>query len=413
MTHHRPSWHVSSIANLALGLVVAGTAACGSSQPPPPAAAPVCPTLPSRETEPEPEPEPIAPAPITSRCGLPQHFMRPEWPTTLGSTSDKELDPAPRGAVSLVLIADTQYYVRCRYPHLQQQSLWIAAERERRHLLGAIALGDLTDENTPEQWQFVRDSLSPVPPECPLLLTTGNHDLGQLGTTDSRQSLLSSYFATDDARLRGALRTTMEPGNIENAFYSLGGAGFRLGVLMLEWSPRRATVNWANGVLQRYRDHRVIIATHAYLYDDETRYDHATRANEQEWNPLSYPTARGDFAADGNHDGEMLWNSLVRKHANVFLVVSGHVLGQGTGHLTSRGDAGNIVHQLLANYQMLDEGGLGYLRLLELYPDGKTIHVRTFSPSLGLYSYAAGQDYRLQVEPPLFAPAPTPPEPRP
>jgi hypothetical protein len=88
--------------------------------------------------------------------------------------------------------------------------------------------------------------------------------------------------------------------------------------------------------------------------------------------------------------------------------VSGHVLGQGTGHQTSRGDAGNVVHQLLTNYQMLDEGGLGYLRLLELYPDGKTIHVKTFSPSLGLYSYAAGQDFRLTVEPPLFQPVPTP-----
>jgi hypothetical protein len=169
---------------------------------------------------------------------------------------------------------------------------------------------------------------------------------------------------------------------------------------MLEWSPRRATVAWANEVLTRFRDHRVIVATHAYVYDDSTRYDRATRP-DQLWSPHDYGTAQGALAEDGNHDGEQLWNALVRRHAGIFLVVSGHVLGQGTGRLTSRGDRGNTVHQILVNYQMLDQGGLGYLRTFEIYPDGRTLHMKTYSPSLGLYSYAAEQDFRLTIEPPL------------
>lgn len=193
----------------------------------------------------------------------------------------------------------------------------------------------------------------------------------------------------------------MTPGSIENAFYAIDAGPLKLGVLMLEWSPRGQTVAWANQVLARNAKRRVIIATHAYLYHDDTRYDFVNRRDRQHWNPLAYGTAQGDGAADQNHDGEMLWNNLVRRHANVFLVLSGHVLVDGTGLLSSTGDAGNVVHQVLANYQMLDEGGLGYLRLLEIHPDGRHLHMKTYSPSLEVFSYAPDQDFTLRIEPPL------------
>jgi hypothetical protein len=316
------------------------------------------------------------------------------------------LSKAPEGTVSVVLLPDTQYYAACRYPHLKNQSDFIAADRERRHLLAAISLGDITDHNTDGQWEFVRNSVSSIPKDFPLLLTTGNHDTGSNGTTDGRESQLSTYFPESWAAANGALREVMTKGKIENAFYSLNAGKYRIGVLMLEWGPRLQTVAWANEMVSKHRDHRFIIATHAYLYEDSTRYDYTSRKDEQLWNPLAYPSAKNAPAEEANHDGEMLWNALVRKHPNIFLVVSGHVLGQGAARLSSVGDAGNVVHQLLANYQMLDEGGLGYLRLLEFYPDNKTLHVKTYSPSLHLFSYAADQDFRLELSPPLDAPLP-------
>jgi len=381
---------------LMLGLLVATVTSCHVTTLPPPAPSPVCPKLR------EPAVIPIVPEPKAPLCGLPAVYRRPEWPTTLSSTSEQELAPAPAGSIALVVLPDTQYYTACSYSHLKNQGTFIAQERDRRHLLGAISLGDITDRNSDEEWAFARQSLSPIPVDFPLMLTTGNHDTGDHGTANTRESLLSKYFSESWANESRALRAVMTPGRLENAFYSLDAGNYRLGVLMLEWAPRRKTVDWANQVLARNLDHRFIIATHAYLYDDSTRYDYATRKNTQHWNPLEYPSAEDTLAEDASHDGEMLWNALVRRHRNVFLVVSGHVLNQGAGRLTSRGDSGNVVHQLLTNYQMLDEGGFGYLLLLEFYPDGKTLHVKTYSPSLRLYSYASGQDYRLQVEPPLF-----------
>ncbi len=71
---------------------------------------------------------------------------------------------------------------------------------------------------------------------------------------------------------------------------------------------------------------------------------------------------------------------LVRRHPNIFMTVNGHVLNDGLGFLTSKGDAGNNVHQILVNYQMLPVGGETWLRILSLRPDGKAIQVQDYSP---------------------------------
>jgi hypothetical protein len=61
-------------------------------------------------------------------------------------------------------------------------------------------------------------------------------------------------------------------------------------------------------------------------------------------------------------------------------VVSGHITGGGK--LTSTGDHGNQVHQVLVNYQGTREGGQGYLRTLTFSPANDTIYVRAYSPKL-------------------------------
>lgn len=376
-----------------------GFVSCHTTAPTP-APAVVTPECPKSVAAIPAPPVPPAPPPAPT-CGLPLDLHQPEMPTRLPSTYAVEREPPPPGTVTLAVLPDAQYYSLCRYPHLKRQAEYIAAQQTSRNIVAAISLGDLTDRNSPEEWQFVRDSLAPVPQQLPLLLTTGNHDLGQNGISDSRESLIRTYFPESWAEQSTALRAVKEKGSIENAFYSLNTGKFRLGVLMLEWGPRLSTVKWANQVLTRFRDHRVVVITHAYLYDDGSRYDYATRP-DQRWSPVEYRTNLGELGKDPSHDGEMLWNALVRRHPNVFLVMSGHVLGQGSGRMTSRGNAGNAVHQILVNYQILDEGGLGYLRLVELLPDGKSIHMKTYSPSLNLYSYATNQDFRLEIEPPLF-----------
>ena len=114
------------------------------------------------------------------------------------------------------------------------------------------------------------------------------------------------------------------------------------------------------------------------------------------------PPGPDNVTDEGAYDGQMLWDSLVSRHPGVFLTLNGHVLGDGTGVLSSEGRSGNQVHQVLANYQMLNEGGLGYLRLVELLPDGRTLRMKTYSPSLKRFALAAEHNFELTIAPPLW-----------
>lgn len=346
-------------------------------------------------------------------CAMPASLRARGWPKELSPTSPAEQPSFQPGAVTLVVLPDTQYYASCRSPHLAAQALWVAKVASARNVKAVLQLGDLTENNTDDEWQYVKDALAPIAARTPLLLATGNHDYGTRGTADRRTTEFQGFFSDPEPPTARVLAETQRPGDLENAYYRvpLDRGQATLGVLMLEWTPRTETVAWANSVLPRYPNDRVIVVTHAYLYHDSTRYDWWGKGAKQEWNPYAYGTAKRDPSKpatrynvhpEGAYDGEMLWNELVSQHPNVFLTLNGHVLGGGTGLLTSRGKHGNEVHQVLVNYQALNEAGLGYLRLIEIQPDGATLRMKTYSPSLDRFANAEDQRFDLTVAPPLW-----------
>ena len=93
----------------------------------------------------------------------------------------------------------------------------------------------------------------------------------------------------------------------------------------LEFGPTDEVLEWASRLIRAHADKHVIVATHCYMYDDDTRLgpgdDFSPHKSDRAWN-----------------DGEQMWDKFVRKHPNIFLVVSGHVKGEGAGRLTSQGD---------------------------------------------------------------------------
>lgn len=323
-------------------------------------------------------------------------------PRVLAPTSAVDPSPSPAGSSTVVLLPDIQYYTKCGLPHLAAQMRWLADHAETRHLRAAVFAGDLTEHNSASDWRYVRDQLSAAQWHVPLMLATGNHDEGHLGSAKKRGSLMPAYFPAPPGLSQALLAETARPAEIENAYYRIAMPRVTIGILMLEWAPRASTVRWANEVLSKYGFDRVIIVTHAYLYVDSTRYDWRTRGARQLWSPMSYRMSKSEARSDPESDGEMLWNGLVRRHAGVFLVLCGHVGGTGTGYLESRGDAGNLVGQVLANFQLLDEGGLGYLRLFEIQPDGRSLRMKTYSPSLDLYAIGDAQSGVVPIEPALW-----------
>jgi hypothetical protein len=278
---------------------------------------------------------------------------------------------------TIVYLPDTQYYAS-NYPQFfDMQTAWIVAEHAMGNIAFVLHAGDIVDDDTPAQWTRAWSSLRMLDGIVPYALSPGNHDYCCGGwPTDRSLTKINDYFPVSAFEGRPSFKGLFEPGRIENSahLFDVPGGGEHWLVLALEWGPRDVVLAWADGIAKQYADTPAIVITHAYLYDDDTRYDHVARP-QQQWSPHSYPV--------GDNDGEEIFQKLVLSNSNIRFVLSGHVLNTGVGRLTSTRPDGTVVHQILANYQIRANGGDGYLRLLRFFPTERTVHVRTFSPSFG------------------------------
>jgi len=126
-------------------------------------------------------------------------------------------------------------------------------------------------------------------------------------------------------------------------------------------------------------DHRVILVTHAYLNNDNTRIG---------------PNAPGDgphkMDPDWN-DGQQIWDKLIRHQSSIDLVLCGHILG------LSNTDSGAPVIQMLANFRTQDFGGGGWLRILRFHPKDKAIDVFSYSPWYARLRTEPDQQFTIPV----------------
>jgi hypothetical protein len=235
----------------------------------------------------------------------------------------------------------------------------------------------------------------------PCAIAPGNHDYGPNGDASTRDTLFNEYFPYDEIARWPTFGGAMVEGRLDNTYHLFEAGGVKWIILALEWAPRDETIAWANEVMDRHADRIGILITHAYMNNNDHRYDHTDTAHAQDYNPHHYSTP------GTTNDGEELWNKLVRRH-DFLLVLNGHVLGDGTGYLASTNDLGRPCHQMLANYQMRDLGGEAYMRLLEFQPDGKTIQVKTYSPLYDGYLLAPDQQFRIELGERRWRPLPKP-----
>ena len=181
-----------------------------------------------------------------------------------------------------------------------------------------------------------------------------------------------------------------DEGTMDNSYHLFSAGGVDWLVLALEFGPRDQVLAWADTVAESFADRHIIVVTHAYMYSDDTLHGSSP---SHLFNPSGLPV---NNLPGGTNDGQEMWDKFVRKHHNISFVFSGHIIvdgtnDDGTGQLVSVGDNGNLVYQMLANYQRDEFGELstdGYLRIIEFdRPDPEelwTVSVDTYSPFLDL-----------------------------
>lgn len=161
----------------------------------------------------------------------------------------------------------------------------------------------------------------------------------------------------------------------------------------LQYHAPDASLAWAERVIRRHPGLPTIVTTHDYLGRDGRR------------NLTSNPD--NSILDPRDNNPQMMWDEFLSRHDQIFLVLSGHVGGQG--YSIDANLEGHQVHQMMADYQgrwqtVRDAGetekagdvGDGWMRLLTFQLDGPrpSLRVRTWSThykafSTDLKDYAA------------------------
>ncbi len=303
---------------------------------------------------------------------------------------------APAGSWTLVAMPDTQSMAAYAPMEFTRQTEWIAAHRDRHNILFVAHEGDLVEVPSERaMWINAQTSMQVLKKAgIPYCILPGNHDL--MGH-DMRGTLMNDFFSSEDYSNSAAFGL-FEPGKMENSWHEFTTPTGKHLLLALEFGPRNAVVDWADQIVTQRPDRKTIIVVHSHLDAASTRYNWKAKGKAQIYSPYSY-----DIALNGDvNDGEDLWNKLLRKHRNIYMVLCGHELFRGTGYLMSEGDYGQRIHQVLANYQIGVEPdrpycGGAYLRLMQFHPDGSTIRVKSYSPWLNQWLTTKDQQFTITV----------------
>lgn len=315
-------------------------------------------------------------------------------PLDAGAFSGRLLNARNAGTpvFTVVALPDTQYYA-AQFPEIfEAQATWLLEAHQTGDVAFVLHEGDIVDNDVDQQWMPAAASLHRLDGVVPYVLSAGNHDYPGDGWLASRSTLIDTYFPSSTFSGSSWFGGTFEPDHIENnyALFDVAGGGQWL-VLSLEFGPRDEVLAWANTIARQYASTPAMVVTHAYLYEDDSRYDRVKRP-DQNGNPHAYPI---DKAPGGVNDGEEIWQKLVLGNSNIRFVFCGHVVDRGVGRLTSVRPDGTTVHQILANYQMLPHGGDGYLRVMQFFPTLGELHVQTYSPSLDALKTDPDNDFFL------------------
>lgn len=296
---------------------------------------------------------------------------------------------------SIAVIPDTQYYTAERFGGNMQmfhdQVDWIRGNRKNEKIAYVVHLGDITDRNTLPEWEKARDAMYKLEEDkIPYGMSVGNHDEAPNPTFVHGQptNLYNKFFGTDHFKSKPWYGGQLESnGDSENHFDVFTANGQKFLVMYFGYNEENAVVqkrdieyekrvfNWSDSILTKYADHKAIMVTHSML--------NRTLNSKSEIMP---GTDREQTMPKFTKQGTQIYN-MAKKHPNVFLMLGGHIAGEGF-----RRDEfnGNTIKTYLTDYQSRQiapysgaqdrRGGNGIMRLMRFNTTKQSLSVITFAP---------------------------------
>jgi hypothetical protein len=293
---------------------------------------------------------------------------------------------APNQDFSLIVMPDVQNESQFYPQVLLAQTQWIANSQDKLNIQAVLGLGDIVNNGSDNSQWVNADAAYEVldEAEIPYFLALGNHDYDNLAPKARTAVGFNQWF--------GPQRYAAAPwylgnlnGSNENFYGVLTINGKQYLFLVLEFIPQDATLAWAASVVAANPDKEVFVVTHSFMYSDNTRVD---QCDTQDINYDNY--------------GDKQWSKFVSQYPNIDMVLSGHITNANGSRRVDLGVGGNLVNQIFANYQLLPNGGNGYLRILTFHPASDTVDVKTYSPYLNLYKTDSGNQFTINWHAPAI-----------
>jgi hypothetical protein len=277
---------------------------------------------------------------------------------------------AAYGNFRIVVLPDTQNESQNNPSMFTAQTQWIANNKASLNIAFVAHVGDMVNTCTSSTQYGNADGAMDLLDGGSVHygVSPGNHDQANSGTCGS-SSLYPSYFGT--SRFSGK---SYYGGRLDdyNHYFFFSADGMDFIIIFLQYYPVAAQLNWANGLLQLYSNHRGIVVSHGILNVNNTWVTLATGVT-----------------------GETIYNSL-KSNPNLFLMLCGHMHSATDGEaLRTETRAGaNPVYIILSDFQDFSSGN-GWLRILEFDPSVDQINVITYSPYTGTYRTGSDSQYSL------------------
>ncbi len=291
---------------------------------------------------------------------------------------DKWKDPdfSTDHAYSIAFVGDPQFLnnsdVLLGEKKMEQLFGVIADTAPQRKLKHVFVLGDIThtgyrndsnlaarhvDSPATEEWENAQKSILQLSEAgISYSLCRGNHDDYMMDDyfnipayTDQFKEV-GGFFSDSDAKYVGgnesnnpeqyvywSATTGYHENSVVNSYKTMEICGNKYIFITVDFNPTKKVVDWLNGIMKEYSDHMAIVTTHAYL------------------NPTGELIAQNDGTMiDHGVPATRLWDSCLKLHENLLMVVCGHRSTERPVVWARKGVNGNMVREVLVDPQAYD-----------------------------------------------------------
>ncbi len=272
--------------------------------------------------------------------------------------------------------------------HMRTLYNWILSNKDSKNIQYVMGLGDITQSFATsqtyydEEWALAKEAISLLDGKLGYSLVRGNHDIssglnGAFGKGTDYYTALAALAEEKDneGRPMAGIRNSEK---IEDTYRKLIIGDDKYIIFTLDYYPTDECVTWLNEMLTVNSDYSAIITLHAFVTKDRTfvdPYETTTPAQDAVSDTWS------ETATGGNVDPRSLWEKSLSLHANVKMVLSGHVDVDDVLVSQLKGVNGNTVTCMLIDGQTIDSTvePVGLVTMFYISADGSIMNVEHIS----------------------------------